>query len=66
MSISEKEKQLFETWQTQRKGFVKDGVVSEPDFLKANIKICFVLKEVNDEGEDGGGWVYWSSQTGHF
>ncbi|MDO6677085.1 hypothetical protein [Shewanella sp. 4_MG-2023] len=56
MSIAEKEKELFESWEPQRKGFVKDGVVSEQDYLKSGIKICFILKEVNDDGEDGGGW----------
>lgn len=54
MSISEKESVLFEDWRGNREGFVFDGVVSELDYLKSKIKLCFVLKEVNDLG--GGGW----------
>ena len=54
MSISAKESELFSTWQHNRKGFVCDGVVSENDYLNSAIKLCFVLKEVNDP--DGGHW----------
>ncbi len=54
MKIKEKEAVLFDQWEKNRKGFVFDGVVSEEDYLKSKIKLCFVLKEVNDK--DGGGW----------
>lgn len=54
MSIYELEEQLFEQWQKNRKGFVRDGVVSESDYLSSNPKIAFILKEVNDP--DGGNW----------
>ena len=54
MAISSKESVLFEDWKGNREGFVFDGLVSELDYLKSNIKLCFVLKEVNDFG--GGGW----------
>ena len=54
MSIKEAENVLFEQWQGNRSGFVKDGVVSEVDYLSSTPKIAFILKEVNDP--DGGGW----------
>lgn len=54
MSIADKESSLFGDWKGSRKGFVSDGLVSEEEYLKSKIKICIVLKEVNDP--DGGGW----------
>ncbi|MGN5011566.1 hypothetical protein ACTG24_10875 [Aeromonas veronii] len=54
MNITKQEFELFEQWKHSRSGFVFDGVVSECDYIKSNIKLCFVLKEVNDEG--GGDW----------
>lgn len=54
MNISLQEIALFEEWQGSREDFVFDGVVSEADYLNSKIKLCFVLKEVNDE--HGGGW----------
>jgi len=54
MSISDLEEQLFSQWQVSRERFVRDGVVSEKDYLESNPKIAFILKEVNDP--DGGGW----------
>ncbi|WP_305819710.1 hypothetical protein [Photobacterium leiognathi] len=54
MSITDKENNLFIEWKENRKGFVSDGLVSEQDYLNSDIKICIVLKEVNDP--DGGGW----------
>lgn len=54
MSILKKESSLFEEWSVSRSGFVADGVISEIDYLKSKLKLCFVLKEVNDEG--GGDW----------
>ncbi|MBL1430613.1 MAG: hypothetical protein COA60_003710 [Robiginitomaculum sp.] len=49
-----KEEQLFEEWKGCREGFVSDGLVSESDYINSELKLCFVLKEVNDLG--GGGW----------
>jgi len=54
MNIYEAEEQLFQEWQENREGFVRDGVVSEEDYLASTPKIAFILKEVNDLG--GGGW----------
>ncbi len=54
MSIYELEEQLFEQWQENRKGFVRDGVVSESNYLSSSPKITFILKEANDPG--GGDW----------
>ncbi|MGF1866928.1 hypothetical protein L4D15_16990 [Enterovibrio norvegicus] len=54
MSICEQELELFNRWAANRAGFVSDGVVSEPHYLKSPLRVCFVLKEVNDLG--GGGW----------
>lgn len=54
MSIYEAEEQLFQEWQENREGFVRDGVVSEEDYMASTPKIAFILKEVNDPG--GGGW----------
>ena len=56
MSISEQENTLFKEWSNKRDHFVTDGVVSEEDYKTSQIKLCFVLKEVNDPGPDGGGW----------
>lgn len=54
MNIATKESNLFEAWKGNRAGFVFDGVVSPADYLESKIKLCFVLKEVNDLG--GGRW----------
>ncbi|RZP54014.1 hypothetical protein D8T48_21120 [Vibrio vulnificus] len=54
MSIYEEETNLFNGWIGKREGFVVDGVVSEEHYINSSLKLCFVLKEVNDEG--GGGW----------
>jgi hypothetical protein len=54
MSISDLEEHLFSQWKGNREGFVRDGVVSERDYLESNPRIAFILKEVNDP--DGGGW----------
>ena len=49
MSIQKSEKELFTEWEGKRKGFVKDGVVSERDYLQSTPKIVFILKEVNSK-----------------
>jgi len=54
MSIYEEEEQLFQQWERNREGFVRDGIVSEEDYIASNPKIAFILKEVNDPG--GGEW----------
>jgi hypothetical protein len=53
MSICELENKLFAEWQGKRKGFVKDGVVSEDDYLSSKPKIALILKEVNSKDD---GW----------
>ena len=54
MSILQDENSLFDEWEGNRKGFVSDGLVSENDYLDSDIKVCIILKEVNDP--DGGDW----------
>ena len=54
MSIYESEQELFSQWQGSRDGFVRDGAVSEAEYLVSKPKIAFILKEVNAPG--GGGW----------
>lgn len=54
MEIRDKEFELFSQWANGREDFVPDGVVSEQDYIASQLKLCFILKEVNDEG--GGGW----------
>lgn len=54
MNIYQQEESLFNRWVGKREGFVLDGVVSEEHYINSSLKLCFVLKEVNDEG--GGGW----------
>lgn len=54
MSITEKEKILFEKWAKNRQDFVKDGVVYENSYLQSNPRLLFVMKEVNDSS--GGNW----------
>ena len=54
MTITEREKDLFSEWKRNREGFVEDGVIDEKSYLKNDLKILFVMKEVNDPG--GGNW----------
>jgi len=54
MKIFEMESELFKQWANGRRDFVPDGIVSEHDYIAAQLKLCFILKEVNDEGS--GGW----------
>jgi len=54
MNITEKEEALFDKWEKQRPGFVKDGVVDEDNYLQSNPRLLFVMKEVNSPGS--GGW----------
>lgn len=55
MKILTQEEALFAEWRSNRSGFVSDGVVSEADYLESEVKLCFILKEVNDP-KDGGEW----------
>ena len=52
MTISEKEEELFREWRGKRKDFVPDGAVSEHDYQTSCPKITFILKEVNDPGDN--------------
>lgn len=54
MSIMDAENRLFQRWRQGTAGFVADGVVDEVAYLKCDLKILLVLKEVNDP--KGGGW----------
>ncbi|MDA3887166.1 MAG: hypothetical protein PF638_16385 [Candidatus Delongbacteria bacterium] len=54
MTIYTDEEELFTEWKKHRTGFVSDGVACEEEYLKSEIKILFVLKEVNDP--NGGNW----------
>ena len=54
MTITEKENLLFGEWCKNREGFVSDGLVDEVSYLNSDLKVMFVLKEVNDPG--GGNW----------
>ena len=47
MSIRDEEERLFDEWKKVRKNFVRDGVVSEPDYQTSNPQIAIILKEVN-------------------
>jgi hypothetical protein len=49
MSVRELEDKLFAEWEGERKGFVKDGIVSEHDYFQSTPKIVFILKEVNSK-----------------
>jgi len=53
MGITEKEKSLFEKWKKDRENFVSDGVIDEAAYTKSQIKLVFILKEVNSD-ESGG------------
>ena len=69
MTISEKEEELFKEWEKSRRPFVRDGVVSERDYLKSCPKIAFILKETNNPGfndlreflRDGGREESWNN-----
>jgi hypothetical protein len=54
MTITEKENLLFGEWRKDREEFVSDGLVDEASYINCDLKLMFVLKEVNDP--DGGGW----------
>lgn len=54
MNLIQKQDALVEEWEIEDSEFVKDGVVSEQDYLVANLKVLLILKEANDKG--GGGW----------
>jgi|GEM_PF-3149474 len=52
MSIKEKEEVLFEKWGRSTPLLIKDGVADEAAYLKAPVKLLYLLKEVN--GGDSG------------
>lgn len=61
MSISELEEKLFAEWKTKekiecsidnKKIFVRDGIIDEESYLKAPVKILYLLKEVNGGNKD--------------
>ena len=69
MTIFEREEELFREWEKSRPCFVRDGAVSERDYLKSCPKIVFILKEANNPGfndlrkfwRDGGRWQTWDN-----
>lgn len=53
MSIRESEEALFAEWRLKDGNFYPDGVVDEEAYLQSQLKLLFVLKEVNDpSGEE--------------
>ncbi len=46
--IFDSEELIFKKWEVKRPDMCKDGVVSELDYLVSEIKVLYVLKEVND------------------
>jgi len=56
MSLSESEAALFDCWSAGRDKFVRDGVVDQYAFRKAEPSLLFLLKDVNDPRPNGGGW----------
>jgi hypothetical protein len=54
MTIHQSEDLLFTQWRPVRSGFVSDGVIDEPHYHEAPLKLLFLLKEVYDE--EGGDW----------
>jgi hypothetical protein len=55
MDIHSAENSIFYQWQSRYdKSIIPDGIIHEPSYKAAKIKILFLLKEVNDE--DGGKW----------
>ena len=52
MSIKQKETLLFEKWKQKRPKLVSDGLVDETSYLKSNLKIVLLLKEVNSADSD--------------
>ena len=51
MTIFKREEELFKEWEKSRTPFVRDGAVSEHDYLKSCPRIAFILKEANDPGD---------------
>lgn len=47
MNMTEKQNALFSEWKKKEPGLVTDGVIDELQYLKAPVRICFLLKEVN-------------------
>lgn len=53
-NIFQEEEELFLKWSDGRPDFVKDGVVKKKHYESSELKLLFILKEVNDSG--GGNW----------
>ena len=69
MNITDKEKELLDRWEKAigargdgNKGFIRDGIVCEEEYLNSKIKIGFILKQVNAPGESG--WKVQDSMNG--
>lgn len=46
------EQKLFAYWKERDPSIIPDGVVSWRDYMNSNVKILFVLKEVNSDESD--------------
>ena len=69
MSIEEEENTLFQKWKKKRHNLIPDGVVDSKKYLECQVKVLYVLKEVNG-GEnwdlrkflrDGAQWRTWNN-----
>ena len=55
MNMHDAENKIFRQWKSRyNKSIIPDGIVHEPTYKAAKLKILFLLKEVNDE--NGGEW----------
>ena len=53
-TITQRENALFDEWRAHRATLVSDGVVFSLDYFNSDLKLWFILKEVNDESGEGG------------
>ena len=47
--LVEQENILFKKWAKTRSAFSRDGIINEIDYLKSDIKVLLILKEVNSK-----------------
>ena len=67
--MKKEEELLFTKWTKKRPEMAKDGIVNENEYLKSNVKVLYILKEVNDwkEGDlrdlikEGKRWRTWNN-----
>lgn len=69
VNIAQQEKELFKEWRVSTPNLSEDGIIDAEAYLKSNIKILFLLKEVNSEDgfdlkkfvKDGGRTQTWDN-----